>query len=163
VLPKLAAVKDELVHDSEVSRAAPKVLGLILSGLSSAIKNLPETKMDNPPRMAGFALWATAAEAGLGLPKGSFIEAYRRNIGESVNSLLESDLAQSIINIADKGFKGRTKELAQRLGMEMNAHTCKELVGQLRHLQTAMTTRGITIDVDRVSQGNKVIVIEKAA
>lgn len=163
VLPRLVTVKDELVHDSEVEKAAPKILGLVLTGLASAIRNLPATTIDDPPRMVGFALWGTAAEEGLGLPAGSFMDAYRRNIGESIDTLLESDLAQGIIDIAAKGFRGRTKELALLLGIECSAAACKELIGQLRHLQAAMAKRGIAIDPDRVLNGNKIVCIARAA
>jgi hypothetical protein len=106
-------------------------------------------------------LWGTAAEEGLGLPKGSVMESYRRNIGEVTDLILESDLAQKVMEIADNGFKDRTKKLAQTIGWATTAAACKELVSELRLLAPAMAKKGIRLDPDKVLRGNKVVLIER--
>jgi hypothetical protein len=147
VLPELQAPVDELIQDAKVTAAVPKILGLILNGVSAALKNLPTTKIENPPRMVGFALWGSAAEPGLGLPKGSVMEAYRRNIADVNQLAIESDTAQVIIRL--KTYDGTVKELAKKLGFGTSAKECRELVGQLRQLSSALAKAGVTVDLDR--------------
>lgn len=65
------------------NQAKPRILGALLTAVSAALRNLPNTSLDNPPRMADFALWVTAAEQALGWKKYTFIKAYRRNIREA--------------------------------------------------------------------------------
>jgi hypothetical protein len=165
VLPKLRRVRDEEVLDKRFKRIAPYVFGYILDGVSSAIRNLPATSIADPPRMIGFALWGTAAEEGLGLPNGAVMASYRRNIGAIHDMLLENDLAQKIIHLANgkdfHGYKDRTRALAEKIGWPTSAKGCKQLVGQLRQLVTALESRGIRVDPDRLLDGNRYVVIER--
>lgn len=155
VLPTLAKKDPEGIHDAEVAAAAPKVLGLVLNGVSSAIRNLPQTLIEDPPRMVDFALWGTAAEEGLGLPPGSVMAAYRQNIA-AVNQLtLESDLAQSIIALAASGFRGLTKDLAAKVNWGASAKDCRELIGQLRQLTSVLERVGVIVEPDHLSAGRK--------
>jgi hypothetical protein len=144
-----------------VKEIAPAVFGVLLDGVASALRNLPNTVIEHPPRMVGFALWATAAEEGLGLTKGSFMESYRANIGEVADIILESDLAQKLIALAETGFRDRTKVLGGQLGLSTTAAGCKELLSELRLLAPAFAKKGIHLDPDRLSNGHKIVVIEK--
>jgi hypothetical protein len=56
-----------------------------------------ERRITSLPRMADFAHWASAAEAGLGWPEGAFLEAYTRNRGELVSESLEDDPVASAV------------------------------------------------------------------
>lgn len=56
--------------------ARPGILGALLDAVVFALRRLPSIKLEKKPRMADFALWATAAENGLGLPDGAFMAAY---------------------------------------------------------------------------------------
>jgi hypothetical protein len=162
VLPKLAEVKSEAIHNAEVQEAAPKILGVILDGVSSALRNLPRTSIQNPPRMIEFALWATAAEEGLGLQPGSIMAAYRRNIGEVTALTLENDLAQKVIALAGGGFAGKTSELAKKVGWEVSAHGCKTLIGELRKLQSSLEKVGVIVDCDAKEKNTTIIRISKS-
>jgi hypothetical protein len=165
LLPKLNRVRDEDVLRGRLDRIAPYVFGMILDGVASAMRNLPATSITDPPRMIGFALWATAAEEGLGLPKGQVMDAYRTNIGTVREMILETDLAQKIIQLTNTdgfaGFKDRTRKLAEAIGWETSAKALKDLVGQLRLLAPALESVGITVDPDRSLGGNKIILIER--
>ena len=44
---------------------APKILGAILDGVSCALRNHKTVKLPEPPRLADFAVWVTAAEPNL--------------------------------------------------------------------------------------------------
>jgi hypothetical protein len=67
---------DERTLWSEWDAAFPGIFGALLEGLSSAIRNVDKVKISSLPRMADAAIWATAAEEGLNLPQGAFMEAY---------------------------------------------------------------------------------------
>ena len=43
----------------------PRVLGVLLDAVVEGLKRLPETRLEKLPRMADFALWATACETAL--------------------------------------------------------------------------------------------------
>ncbi len=70
----------------EFEEAHPRILGALLDVISSAIRARPGIRLKAVPRMADFALWATAAERGLGWPEGTFLKAYTGNRA-SANSL----------------------------------------------------------------------------
>ena len=57
----------------------PAILGALLSAVSMAIRNLPNTHLDVMPRMADFALWVTAAAPALGWRPDTFLNAYTGN------------------------------------------------------------------------------------
>jgi hypothetical protein len=46
----------------------PGILGGLLDAVVQGLRRLPETRLDKPPRMADFALWATACEPRYGPP-----------------------------------------------------------------------------------------------
>ena len=49
----------------------PLILGALLDAVVEGLKRLPETRLERLPRMADFALWATACETAL-WPIGTF-------------------------------------------------------------------------------------------
>ncbi len=65
--------------DREFDEALPKILGGLLAAVSVAIRNQDQVKLLKLPRMADFAIWATAAEPALGLAPGEFLKAYTAN------------------------------------------------------------------------------------
>ena len=73
------------------------ILGGIFDALSMALRNLSSVYLLKKPRMADFALWGSAAESGLGLEPGEFINAYSRNLNESIEINLESNPVVSAI------------------------------------------------------------------
>ena len=52
-------------------------------------KRLPETRLEKHPRMADFALWATACETAL-WPAGNFRSAYCENRDEAVENVIDA-------------------------------------------------------------------------
>jgi hypothetical protein len=62
------------------------LLGAVVQGL----KRLPETRLEKLPRMADFALWATACETAL-WPAGAFWSAYCDNRDEVVEDVIDAD------------------------------------------------------------------------
>jgi hypothetical protein len=68
----------------------PRVLGVLLDAVVVGLKRLPETRLEKLPRMADFALWATACETAL-WPAGTFWSAYSGNRDEAVEGVIDAD------------------------------------------------------------------------
>jgi hypothetical protein len=68
----------------------PCILGVFLEAVVEGLKRLPETHLTKLPRMADFALWATACETAL-WPAGTFWAAYCGNRDEAVEGVIEAD------------------------------------------------------------------------
>jgi hypothetical protein len=68
----------------------PRILGVLLDAVVEGLKRLPLTHLPNLPRMADFALWATACETAL-WPAGTFWSAYRGNLDEAVEGVIDAD------------------------------------------------------------------------
>jgi hypothetical protein len=68
----------------------PGILGALLDAVVVGLKRLPETRLEKLPRMADFALWATACETAL-WPAGTFWSAYCGNRDEAVESVIDAD------------------------------------------------------------------------
>lgn len=82
---------------AEFEAAHPKIFGAILDALVIALRKRPSTYLESLPRMADFALWATAAETGFGFQAGEFIEAYEANREEAHGVALEASPIGSLI------------------------------------------------------------------
>ena len=103
-LPSIAPEErtTEATFWQDFEAAHPQLLGALLTAVSAGLKSLPYTKLDALPRLADFAIWASACEEGLGLPPGRFMEAYSRNIDDSNAHVLEmSPVVTTIIHYLD--------------------------------------------------------------
>ena len=60
-------------------KVRPRIFGALLDALSGAIRHRPQVKLDRLPRMADFALMATATGMGLGWPEGAFLRRLRKD------------------------------------------------------------------------------------
>jgi hypothetical protein len=120
-LPNIPAAKrrSEEAFWKEFETKRPRILGGLCDGLSAALRNLPTVRLERLPRMADFALWATASETALGFASGAFIAAYTRSC-ESANDLaLESALVAPLVCAftKDRGkWSGTASELMSALG-----------------------------------------------
>ncbi|MBI1778820.1 MAG: hypothetical protein HYR63_26065 [Proteobacteria bacterium] len=68
----------------------PRILGALLDALVEGLKKLPDIHLPTLPRMADFALWASACETAI-WPAGTFINAYDRNRRETVETVIDAD------------------------------------------------------------------------
>jgi hypothetical protein len=80
--------EEELWADFIAER--PAILGALLDGVSKGMKELPSIKLDQLPRMADFALWASACETAF-FNRNAFMSAYDRNRDASTESMIEAD------------------------------------------------------------------------
>jgi hypothetical protein len=74
----------------------PRILGSLLDAIAVGLKRLPTTSLPGLPRMADFALWATACEEAF-WPAGTFWAAYSDNQDEVVDTVIEADLVGSAV------------------------------------------------------------------
>jgi hypothetical protein len=110
----------------EFEQARPRILGALLSAVAVGLARLPKTKLPDLPRMADFAIWATACEPGLGLRDGEFLAAYRRSQESSVEVALESSpIAQALQELLEKHenvIQCTATELLHKLNESMALH-----------------------------------------
>src|SRR5208282_4161415 len=110
--------RDEAQFWHEFVQARPRILGALLDATTVGLRNLPNIKLDQLPRMADFAIWVSACEGALGLERGEALKAYRANCAEARNLALESSpLYEPVAELAREGFKrdGRRTVCATQL------------------------------------------------
>ena len=74
----------------------PRILGVLLDAVVEGLKQLPATRISNLPRMADFALWATACETAL-WPAGTLGAAYNSNRDEAIEAIIEADTVAAAV------------------------------------------------------------------
>jgi hypothetical protein len=97
----------------------PKILGAMLDVMVRGLKRLPHTKLAELPRMADFAQWIVACEAGL-WPDGAFISAYTGNTDAALKELIDDELAGTVVMEFmenRKKWEGTSKELLKALAL----------------------------------------------
>jgi hypothetical protein len=114
----LAAIPDDRrLPEAELWKAfeaeRPKLLGALLDAAVVGLKRLPQTRLARIPRMADFALWATACETAH-WPSGTFMAAYDDNRADAIDSVIDSDPVAAAVRslVAGKGeWSGTATEL----------------------------------------------------
>jgi hypothetical protein len=78
----------ELWREFELAR--PAILGALLDAAAHGLRTLPRVRLDRLPRMADFAIWATACETAL-WPSGTFVRCYETNRRASIDDVVDAD------------------------------------------------------------------------
>ena len=86
--------EQKLWHEFEQERS--RMLGALLDVLVHGLRRLPDIRLDRHPRMADFALWATACETAW-WSSGTFLAAYSGNREDTVDSAIEADPVASTL------------------------------------------------------------------
>jgi DNA polymerase I-like protein with 3'-5' exonuclease and polymerase domains len=145
----------------------PAMLGALLDAVSVALKRLPGVRLERLPRMAEFAEWAAAAEAGLGWEDGTFMAAYEESREEAVAGALESDpVAEAVLSfMADREeWVGKSAELLEKLAAEVGERveksrawpkTASHLSGRLKRLAPALREEGVVYEDWREAGGSR--------
>ena len=126
------------------------------------LKMLPDTTLERLPRMADFALWATACETAL-WPAGTFWSAYCGNRDEAVENVIEADpVAAAVRAVMEERteWTGTATDLLGALAESAGERVAKSktwptsprgLSGRLRRAATFL--RKIGIEIDHVKEG----------
>jgi hypothetical protein len=131
---------------------------------------LAHVRLDRLPRMADFALWATACETAL-WPAGTFARAYVANRRAAIESVIEADPVAACVRefMADRSmWTGSAAELLRAGGDFINANILtrrtgwpenpRALAGHLRRAQTFLRALGIEIAFSREGRaGTRII------
>jgi hypothetical protein len=96
--------------NSAIDTARPAILGALLAAVANGLRRLQATKLDRMPRMADFAVWATACGDGTLWPERGFMAAHDSNRANAVDDAIEGDpVANAIRGLMDaERAEGRT-------------------------------------------------------
>ena len=158
--------ESELWREFELAR--PAILGALLDAAAHGLKAMGSVHLDRLPRMADFALWATACETGL-WPAGTFTRAYTANRKAAIEGIIDADPIAACVrefmsersswtgSAADllRVSVERSRQTSDRTGWPKNP---RALAGHLRRAQTFLRTLGIDITFSREGRaGSRVI------
>jgi hypothetical protein len=150
--------ENELWRAFEIAR--PRILGALLDALVQGLRASGRVHLGRLPRMADFALWATACETAL-WPVGTFARAYAANRRAAIESIIEADPIATCMRalMVDRPmWTGSASDLL-RLCTESTrddisrgtlwAKNPRALAGRLRRARTFLRTLGIEISFSR--------------
>lgn len=144
------------------NKVRPQILGALLDAVSLGLRRLPETRLEKLPRMADFALWASACE-GAFWEEGTFWQAYADNRDEAVDSVIEADAVGSAVRslMASRtvwtgtasDLLGALSEVVGETGRQAKTwpQTARALSGRLRRAATFL--RKVGIDISFAKEG----------
>jgi len=145
----------------EFEIAQPCLLGALLDAAVHGLRKLPDVSLEELPRMADFALWATACETAF-WPAGSFARAYQVNRTAAIEDLIDTDpVAARVREImaARRIWRGSALDLlgagAGSAGDDRSngstgwPKTPRALAGRLRRAQTSLRALGIEMSFGR--------------
>jgi hypothetical protein len=140
--------------------AQPRILGALLDAASLGLRALPDVRLERLPRMADFALWATACERAF-CPAGGFLHAYEVNRRSAVEDIVEADPIAACIQdlmAVRSTWSGSASDLlrvaapARHRASRTDAGRPKSpraLAGRLRRAQTPLRALGIEMTFGR--------------
>ena len=159
----------QMWRDFELVR--PRILGSLLDAATHGLRNWPDIHLEQLPRMADFALWATACETAF-WPAGTFTRAYQANRRAAIEDLIDVDpIAARVRQImTNRGmWTGSASDLL-RAGADLAGHpglpsvaaawpkNPRALAGRLRRAQTFLRVLGIDITFGREGRaGSRII------
>ncbi|MGO8900533.1 MAG: hypothetical protein ACLQU5_19625 [Isosphaeraceae bacterium] len=167
VIPEEKRREESLIKE-ELVQALPDILGALLDVTSSAMRVLPQVRLDKYPRMADFARWGEAACRAIGKPAGAFMKAYLANRKDANTSIVEdSPLAMRLgeLMTTREEWEGSSKELLAELNNLADEktqkskswpHTPRKLAGDLRRIGDPLRSTGLSLEFnDRTGAGRQ--------
>jgi hypothetical protein len=139
--------EDVLLREFEVVR--PQIIGALLDGVASAIRNLPTTRLERTPRMADFAKLAVAASPGLGFSADAFMLAYETNRRDTTETTFEADpVAMAVRNFVTTAHPSGWNGTATDLLAALNALVPE---GLRKSKAWPFTAQGLGNRIDRIA------------
>ena len=156
----------ELWREFELAR--PTILGALLDAAAHGLRTVSTLELRRLPRMADFAVWATACETAM-WPTGTFTRAYAANREAAIESIIDADpIAALVRELMSRRslWTGSAADLL-RVSLEQTGQISngapwlknpRVLAGHLRRAQTSLRARGIDIVFNREGRaGNRII------
>lgn len=166
--------RDEETFWPRFEAVLPKLFGSLLTALSSTLKELPNVKLTEFERMADFEKFGVAAEASIGLPLGTFRQAYSANRRDAVEIALESSVTATLV-LAFMNDRERWTGMATNLLGEMAEFAeqnpglrirrddlpkgANVLSGELKKVSPTLRSNGI--EFKRAKSGSRTIILQK--
>ncbi len=158
--------RTEREHEAEFAKAAPRVFGALLDALSVALRRIPETRLENLPRMADFATLAVAAESALGLEAGAVLRALDASRADARGAILDaSPIAGPIRALVETDpWEGTARELLDKLNERVPEpdrksrswpKTPKALADQVRRIAPDLRAVGVNVELWRAPGGRR--------
>ena len=157
--------ESELWREFELARAA--ILGALLDAAAHGLRTVNSVELRRLPRMADFAVWATACETAL-WPSGAFARAYTANRKAAIESIIDADPIAAFVRelMSSRSFWTGSAADLLRASLECTGRTSngaawlknpRALAGHLRRAQTSLRALGIDIAFNREGRaGNRV-------
>src|SRR5262249_29508174 len=145
----------------EFELARPHILGALLDAAAHGLQMLPQVRLKRLPRMADFALWATACESAF-RPSGALQTAYSNNRRASIENITVAGPVADLVRemMADRAqWTGSASDLLQ-VGANRSGwpKSPRALAGRLRRAQGFLRTLGIEIAFAREGRfGTRII------
>lgn len=157
----------------EFGEARPAILAALFDAVAGALRSAGSVRLEGMPRMADFAVWATAAEESLGWEPGTFMAAYVGNRQEAADTALDADpVAGAVLELMSdrEEWTGTASELWTALGelVEEGVRHTKAwpgapnaLTGRLKRLAPTLRGIGIEYGEDRSGRARKKLLAKK--
>jgi hypothetical protein len=149
--------------NAEFDRIKGELLGALFSAASSVLRNIGSLNLADLPRMADFAKLAVAAEEGLGLRAGSFMECFAGARDDVAHETVDGDpLATALRDIAKAGWTGTAGDLLGVVSLRVSEDTRRSkswpttpraLSGQLARLAPVLARVGVMVEQGRREPG----------
>jgi hypothetical protein len=150
----------EKYFQDQFRQEQPLILGALLDAVAAGIRNLPETNLDNPPRMADFATWVTACEKAIGWEPGTFLQVYRMNRADANSLALDANpIVPELIKLLAAGsWLGTATDLHEALNKQVSENKYKSrawpksgraISASLKRLAPNLRAVGIEVEWDR--------------
>ena len=141
-------------------KAKPRILGALYEGISAAIRNHPTTVLHETPRMADFAVFASAAQPAYGWDQQSFLDAYGKAAQEAAEDNLRTDPIAIILMESMEGVPSAEYEPAKWVE-KLKEYAVKNKTGtilptnprvlseSISRLQPMLRTQGLEVTFSR--------------
>jgi hypothetical protein len=152
----LTGRKTERAMRADFERLRPGIFGALLDHLATGLRQRSDIQLTQLPRMADFALWATAC----GLD--TFEQAYAANRQAAIDTLLEHDvLARALQVLVRQEWRGTASDLLDALPPAVKVANAKALSDELRFLAPMLRTVGLDIRHKRINTKREITIVRQ--
>jgi hypothetical protein len=145
------------------------ILGALLTAVSASMRELSQIRLAHLPRMADFALWASAGEQAVGLGAGTFMAAYSGNMAAGNELALEASpvgkvVMEIVFAMTTPVWSGTAAELLEELEKRAEESTRRlkawpksprALAGVLRRLAPNLRKVGVAVEFSTMGRDAK--------